>query len=343
MKKNNTCMAMLSILILIVGVTFVIPVITGSTQVLIVLSGSMDPVMRPGDMVVVESISPDELNVGDVIAYSDPGGKPDVLITHRIISVEDGDERVFHTKGDANEDQDSYTVPASNLVGKMVFVIPYAGYLPAATKNPLVLLVMIVFPALVLILDEVRKIIQYSNPVTARKMEREKRKPVRASPYVVHGRVLGGILFTTLLVSIILVAPYLGGNGNANLDGEYVFRNDGYLSSVSVITPADSTEVVNIERWYSVVPPANESLVLTASDPMNVGVTSVPYVLPVLWIILLAQINPYLPVLSILVMYSSLAVILSMPLWFRKAGSQKLNKSLVIRRMKRNLRTLHFM
>ncbi|WP_440953374.1 signal peptidase I [Methanococcoides sp. FTZ1] len=342
MKKNNTCLAMLSILILIVGVTFVIPVITGATQVLIVLSGSMDPVMRPGDMVVVKSISPDQLEVGDVIAYNDPGGDSDTLITHRILSIEEGEERVFQTKGDANKGQDIYTVPASKLVGKMVFVIPFAGYFVEASKGSLMVLITIILPAFVLIMDEVKKIIQYSNSVTARKLEREKRKPVRARPHIVHGRVLGGVVLTTLLVLMMLVAPNLGGNGNTNLDGEYVFRNDGYLSSVSVITPGDTTEVVNIESWYSVLPPVSESLVKTTSDPMRVGVTSVPYVLPVLWIILLAQVNPYLPVFFIVVLYSSLAVVISMPLWFRKARTKSQKRYLIIRNMSRRLRKLQF-
>ena len=118
MKTRNIILVLLSILTLILLFNFIIPVITGSTQLLIVLSGSMHPVMRVGDMVVVESKSPDEIHAGDVIAYNDPGGTPNVMITHRVLSITEGEERLFQTKGDANEEQDSYMVPASKLVGE---------------------------------------------------------------------------------------------------------------------------------------------------------------------------------------------------------------------------------
>ncbi len=341
--RKNVLLAVALILALLVGTNFILPIITGSSQLLIVLSGSMHPGMRVGDMVVVNSADADGVELGDVICFLDPGGDPNIMITHRVMSMEEGDERVFQTKGDANEEQDNYLVPASKLVGKMVFVIPFAGYLPAASKNSLLFLVTIILPASVLILDEVKKIIQASNPVSARKMEREKRKRTRQMPNVVDGRVLGGVALISLLLLMALVLPNLGGNGHTTLEEEYVFKNYGYLSSVSVITPDDTTQRLAIEPWYSVIPRTNESVVMSSSGPMDVGVTSVPYVLPVLWIILLAQIDPYLPAFFIIVLYSSLAIVLSISLWFRKTKTKGIRINLIIRRVSRSLRRFHLM
>jgi len=317
MEKRTIALAILSLLILALAASIIVPVVTGSTQLLIVLSGSMHPVMRVGDMVVVNSVSPDELNPGDIIAYRDPGGAPDVLITHRIISVTEGEERVFQTKGDANEEEDAYLVPASKLVGRTVFVIPFAGYLPEATKNSMLFILTVIIPALLIIIDEIKSI-QKNNHVNARKIQKMQRKKLRVPSHIIRSRRLSVIMFASMLILTMLILPNLGDNGYAAIASEYPISNNGALPAVAVITPDDLQQRISITPWYTVLPPNSETNILS-DEHIQVAVTSVPYILPVFWIVRLANINPYLPSIAIITIYTFFVTIILLPLWYRKA------------------------
>ncbi|MDO9516638.1 MAG: signal peptidase I [Methanosarcinaceae archaeon] len=325
MKTKNIILVLLSLLTLILLFNFIIPVITGSTQLLIVLSGSMHPVMRVGDMVVVESKSPDDIHAGDVIAYNDPGGTPNVMITHRVLSITEGEERLFQTKGDANEEQDSYLVPASKLVGEMVFVIPFAGYLPETTKSTSLFIVMIILPALLLVLDEVRNIIQYSNPIHIRKTQKNKRKIPRVPLYGIRSKLLVRIVSLSILTLAMLMLPTIMENEHTNLESEYVIKNNGYFQSVYVITPDDISNKLSITPWYIVLPQNGESVIIS-DEQLEVDIVAVPYALPVFWIIKLAQTNSYLPFITTIGIYTTFITFISLPLWYQRSKHRMHNK-----------------
>ncbi|WP_229391543.1 signal peptidase I [Methanosarcina sp. DH2] len=319
MKEKEVLQTAIVFLVAVFLISSLIPFFTGSAKALIVLSGSMTPLMLPGDMITVKSVNPDELEVGDVIAFRDPGSKPDSFVTHRIISIEERGERLFRTKGDANEEEDSFKVPASNIVGKLIFVIPFAGYLPEASNDKMLFFLTVILPAGLIILDEVRNIIEYSNPARARKMEREQKKAARRVSYVVKGRRLAALILISGLVFTGVVAENLGENGPVVLEGENMVENPGFLPSVYVFVPDDSRQRLAIEPWYGVVPPANITQV-TAPENTPAAVSSVPYILPVFWIILLADINPYLPAIAGVLLYTSVFTLLLFPLWYRKSA-----------------------
>ena len=92
----------------------------------VVLSGSMEPELSVGDLLIIAER--ENYDVGDIVVYQDAG----MLITHRIISVED-DEIV--TKGDANNTQDR-PISREQIKGKVVAVIPLIGYLVNVMKTP---------------------------------------------------------------------------------------------------------------------------------------------------------------------------------------------------------------
>src|SRR5688500_6309775 len=76
---------------------------TGAYRTLTVLSGSMAPSYRPGDVVVVRPADPRTLRAGDVLTYSIPVGDH-AVVTHRITEiVEAGRSPVVRTRGDAND------------------------------------------------------------------------------------------------------------------------------------------------------------------------------------------------------------------------------------------------
>lgn len=93
----------------------------------IVLSGSMEPAYHTGSVVYVKAVNADRLSVGDAITFRLAG---DSMATHRIVEVVGSGENIrFRTKGDANDTEDGSLIPASDVVGKVVFTIPYLGYI----------------------------------------------------------------------------------------------------------------------------------------------------------------------------------------------------------------------
>ena len=132
-------------------VVYAVPGVVGADASFVVLSGSMEPAISAGDVVVVESVPPATVAVDDVITYS--RSEEAATVTHRVIDIEGtGDGRVFYTKGDANEDPDQRPVPASALVGTVVLTIPYIGYVIqfVGTTTGFALLVVLPFAALLI-------------------------------------------------------------------------------------------------------------------------------------------------------------------------------------------------
>jgi len=109
-----------------------------------------------------------------------PNGDP-ALITHRVVEVLTSSSGIrFRTQGDAVEDPDMILVSSSNLVGRVWFSLPLAGYIVAFIRTPVGYLVLIGLPALLLIVSERR--------ITFRSMrEEERQRHVRASLTVSGG------------------------------------------------------------------------------------------------------------------------------------------------------------
>lgn len=317
MEKKESLQVAIALVIALFLINTLVPLLTGSEKAMVVLSGSMTPIMLPGDLIVVESVNLDELTAGDVIAFMDPGGK-DTFVTHRIVKIErEGEKRIFRTKGDANEEEDFFKVPDSDVVGKLIFVVPFAGYLPEATKNKTVFLLTVIFPSVIIILDEIRTIIEYSNPVRAHKIEHNNIKISRRSYFMIMWKRLIAIVLVSGFIFSGIATISLGETGSMFLHEDNKVENTGFLPSVCVLLPEDSENRLAIEPWYSVIPPNCEIQVIAPEDT-HVKISSAPYVLPVFWVISLAEINPYLPVVAEIVLYTSIFTLFMLPLWYRK-------------------------
>mgnify|MGYP001112391588 CR=1 FL=1 len=91
----------------------------------VVTSGSMWPVLKTGDLVLVKGTTGDVLGVSDIAVYEHAGG----FAIHRVVKK---NENTFVTKGDANRKDDS-PVSYDQLVGRALTVagkpirIPFVG------------------------------------------------------------------------------------------------------------------------------------------------------------------------------------------------------------------------
>lgn len=136
-----------------------IPTVAGH-KVLTVLSGSMEPSIHTGDVIVIRPYSQgDEIKEGDVITFRTKE-KEDMLITHRVMGTVNvnGVPQVYVTKGDANDSEDLSTVGKDQVVGIYQARVPYFGYVSDFLHKPKGIILCVVLPGLILIGAEFRKI-----------------------------------------------------------------------------------------------------------------------------------------------------------------------------------------
>lgn len=146
--------------ILIVNLTLLVKSFTNSDDVpslggympLIVLTGSMEPQIMEGDLIICHTVDASDVKTGDVIAFFDPDGNGTSVLTHRVIEVtEENGSLSFRTKGDANNAEDRLAVSADRLVGEYRFRIPGAGSVAMFMQTAPGLIVCVVLPLVLLI------------------------------------------------------------------------------------------------------------------------------------------------------------------------------------------------
>ena len=143
--------------------------IKGNCQIKIVKSGSMEPSIKTGSVVVIKPST--TYAVGDVVTFG-KDTKKDIPTTHRIISSRAVEGvLLFTTKGDANEDKDTNEIRQGDINGKVLFDVPYFGYIIDLARKPLGFAVLIILPALIVIFDEGVKIFHEIKKMRLKKRE----------------------------------------------------------------------------------------------------------------------------------------------------------------------------
>ena len=123
-----------------------------------VLTGSMEPAIAAGDVVIEERIAPAAARVGDVVTFRDPEDQSR-LITHRVRSIRrDGSHLWFVTRGDANNTTERWRIAASGDLGRVAYTVPWVGHAAVITRTPLGLALLLIVPLLLLGLDELVRI-----------------------------------------------------------------------------------------------------------------------------------------------------------------------------------------
>lgn len=99
-----------------------------------VRSGSMNPALEVGDLVVTRLVDPWAIAPGDVITI-DAGSR--VVVTHRVVAVQATDDGpVFTTRGDANATPDPVAARADQLHGRVDWRVPILGFVLAMIAMP---------------------------------------------------------------------------------------------------------------------------------------------------------------------------------------------------------------
>ncbi len=158
-RVANVVGLVLVVAVVVPFLVYAVPQVVGADQSYVVLSGSMEPTISPGDAVVVERVPPETIQRGDVITFVREGN--DRPTTHRVVDVVEQNGGVaFETRGDANEDVDPGLVRPRQVQGKVMsvggflLVLPYVGYIVQFASTPVGFLALFVGPLTVLVITE---------------------------------------------------------------------------------------------------------------------------------------------------------------------------------------------
>ena len=133
------------------------PVLFGKRS-FVVLSGSMEPVLSTGDVVIEQPVAPRDVRVGDVVTFNDPD-QAGRRITHRVRSVHFAGGRArFVTKGDANDTSEHWEMDAGGRLGRVAYRVPLVGYGIVRLSDPAAKFALVMVPALLLALLELGRI-----------------------------------------------------------------------------------------------------------------------------------------------------------------------------------------
>ena len=115
--------------------------ILNDRAILEVVSGSMEPALKIGDLIVIKT-NDYNYKPGDIVTFRDDNGS---FITHRIVTI-NGNEAI--TKGDANNTVDK-PILLDKIVGKYRYRIAYLGNVLRAFKNTSTLIIFLVMGTIV--------------------------------------------------------------------------------------------------------------------------------------------------------------------------------------------------
>ncbi|MBI4032402.1 signal peptidase I [Candidatus Berkelbacteria bacterium] len=131
----------------------------GGYRLYSVLTGSMEPALSPGSLVVVKRVADvGNVAVGDVVSFQQPG-QPNMIITHRVSAIDSvGGATFLKTKGDANSAPDPWRLSYGHLVGSVVWSAPIIGSVFTALHTPWAIALLVWVPVLLLAFHELFQI-----------------------------------------------------------------------------------------------------------------------------------------------------------------------------------------
>jgi len=163
-KKIRTLIGILLcivlVLVLIVNITLIVRSYVDPEEVpsffgykpFIVLSGSMEPEISAGDLILTKNVDPKKIKVGDIISFR---ADETTVVSHRVIEVSTEEGLTFQTKGDANIGDDAGIVLPEDLEGLYLFRIGGFGSIAMFLQTPVGLLVFVIIPFCLFILYDI--------------------------------------------------------------------------------------------------------------------------------------------------------------------------------------------
>lgn len=234
--------ALLSRMYLVMTLTFVacaaIPAMFGWIPT-IVMTGSMEPQVRPGDVLVAQPIDQDKLKStlrkGQVLLANDPT-KPGTLITHRVHELYDRYDNLT-TKGDANSKPDIARMPLKNIVGYERIQIPMLGLPIQQMRNgniiPLVVFILVTIFAQIMVTSESRRQRFIENDPWDDDPSKPRRGRRRFNGKNQNLRTSSSLLCAAVITSLLVLV----GGSNAALSGQTSNTDNSFTTATSEVLP----------------------------------------------------------------------------------------------------------
>lgn len=210
-----------------------------------VIGTSMEPSIRLGEVVALRQVDPRTVDVGMVIGFRAPG--VDTPVVHRVVRIvldEEGRRVGFNTKGDNVEDEDPWVVAPEDVLGVVVFHIPFVGFWEELLRTPIGFGLFILLPGIGVIVLQVKDMLEPAPRVPRRRMER----PSRTRWDLVY--LLVGLLVVMFVgfqasgrVQVRALTSFAPdseqGDGKSVLSVTRNFRNDGPVPLLLAIVPQE--------------------------------------------------------------------------------------------------------
>lgn len=123
-----------------------------------VVTGSMEPRYKVGDVLIAQEVDPSSIEVGDTISYL---GKAvsfrDKVITHEVVDIDidkTTGKRTFHTKGLTNAVEDPI-VNEDQLYGKVIYKCLVISLIYKIVSTSIGFYIFIIVPILYIIISEI--------------------------------------------------------------------------------------------------------------------------------------------------------------------------------------------
>ena len=156
-------------------------------EVKVVKSGSMEPAINVGGIVVVAAAQ--SYKVGDIITFGADTWRR-IPVTHRIVEVvPTGMTTSYRTKGDANEEPDNKLVRHGDIIGKVAFDLPFVGYAINFARTPIGFILLVGIPALLIVLDESANIVWEFHKYRFRRRKTKNKASLTLPKYVAQKSV----------------------------------------------------------------------------------------------------------------------------------------------------------
>ncbi|NQS76880.1 MAG: signal peptidase I [Peptococcaceae bacterium] len=118
----------------------------------IVLSGSMEPAIMAGDLIVTKNIAPENVAVGDVISFR---VENDIMVSHRVTEIQTAGGLSFLTKGDANIGMDAVNVRPETIEGLYIWRGAGLGKFAIFLQTPIGMLIFVITPLCLFIIYDI--------------------------------------------------------------------------------------------------------------------------------------------------------------------------------------------
>lgn len=210
----------------------------------VVQSGSMEPAIKTGS--VIFSYPKSNYKEGDIITFA-PNGNFKNLVTHRVAArlYPNGatSEPVYKTSGDANEDFDTWQISNKQIVGRVVFSVPYIGYIANQAKKPYGFILLVVIPATIIIYEELKSLFGEIGKII------RKKKTVTSNPIS-----RGSVLIPVMGAGLVFIGLTNSFFSDKEISSQNIMQVGTPVTTTPTISPTPTPSLTQVLVIHEVLP-----------------------------------------------------------------------------------------